>query len=82
MKKQMLLIAAGIALLCVSCAKEKSCRCSVKGRQDTRIINITKGSCEDINYAQYKDDLDTLHTDLIICTDYPFKADSTIIYTK
>ena len=79
MKKILFLLGAAALLLCVSCKKEKSCRCAVVGSQIVRIINITSGSCDQIHYASYHDDLDTLHTDYVLCTDYPFEADSLIV---
>ena len=79
MKKILFLLGAATLVLCASCTKEKSCRCSVVGSQIVRIITIDKGSCEKLNHASYHDDLDTLHTDYILCTDYPFEADSLIV---
>lgn len=66
-------------MLCASCVKEKSCRCAVLGRQDVRIVTIKRGDCSKLNFASYKDDLDTVHVDSILCTDYPFAADSLIV---
>lgn len=79
MKKILFLTAIAATLLLASCNKEKSCRCTVVGSQTVRVINITSGSCDNITHASYHDDLDTLHTDYILCTDYPFEADSLII---
>ena len=80
MKKILFLIGAATLVLCASCSKEKNCRCSVVGSQIVRIVTITGGTCDDLNHASYRDALDTLHTDYILCTDYPFEADSMIVY--
>ena len=69
----------GVAVLAVACNKEKSCRCSVLGQQSVRIITIKSGSCDKLNAAGNFDALDTLHRDEILCTDYPFDADSLIV---
>jgi hypothetical protein len=82
MKKGILLLAAATALLAVSCAKEKNCRCAVTNTQTVRIITIKKGDCHDFTYANYRDILDNLHVDTLVCTDYPFEADSLIVYNK
>ena len=79
MKKFLFLLGAAALMLCVSCKKEKNCRCSVVGSQSVRIISINSGSCDQIHYASYHDALDTLHTDYLLCTDYPFEADSLIV---
>ena len=79
MKKFLPLLGAALLLLCISCNKEKNCRCTVVGSQIVRIVTITSGSCSQLNYASYHDALDTLHTDYILCTDYPFEADSLIV---
>lgn len=81
MKKSILLPAAAILLLAASCAKEKHCRCAVLGSQAVRIITIKSANCHDINYVSYYDELDTLHVDSLVCTDYPFEADSLVEYT-
>lgn len=79
MKKVLFLTGVAALLLCSACTKEKNCRCSVLGRQTVRIITIKGGKCSQLNYASYRDDLDTLHVDSILCTDYPFGADSLIV---
>lgn len=79
MKKLMILASVVVLLLCVSCAKEKNCRCSVLGSQNTRIITIKSESCDKLNYASYHDELDTVHIDSIICTDHLFGADDSLI---
>lgn len=81
MKKTILLLATAMLLLTASCAKEKHCRCAVLGSQAVRIITIKSANCHDINYVSYFDELDTLHVDSLVCTDYPFEADSLIVYT-
>ena len=79
MKKILILIGAAALMLCVSCKKEKNCRCTVVGSQIVRIVTITSGSCEKIHHASYHDALDTLFTDYVLCTDYAFEADSLIV---
>lgn len=79
MKKLLLIVGVAVAVLAVACNKEKSCRCSVIGKQQVRVINIKHGSCEKLHTAGYFDALDTLHTDSILCTDFPFDADSMIV---
>lgn len=79
MKKVLLLTGVAALLLCSACTKEKNCRCSVLGRQNVRIVTIKGGSCSQLNYASYQDELDTTHIDKMLCTDYPFDADSLII---
>lgn len=80
MKKHLIIIAAALALLCSSCVKEKNCRCTVQNSQNVRIITIKKGNCAKINTYSYFDALDTMHTDVVFCTDYPFEADTAIVY--
>jgi len=79
MKKFLILMGVSVLMLCASCKKEKSCRCTVVGTQRVRIVNITSGTCSQIGHASYADDLDTIHTDYLLCTDYPFGADSLIV---
>lgn len=79
MKKLMFLIAAALLVMCASCAKQKNCRCAVIGTQTVRVITIGSGQCSKINYVTYYDDLDSSFTDHVVCTDYPFEADSAIV---
>lgn len=79
MKKYLFLIGAALLVLCASCVKEKNCRCSILKSNDVRIITLKSGNCNKINYASYYDALDTLHVDSVLCTDFPFEADSLII---
>lgn len=79
MKKVLIIVGVAVSLLAFSCAKEKSCRCAVIGKQQVRIVNIKHGTCESLTKAGYFDALDTLHTDSILCTDFAFKADSLIV---
>lgn len=79
MKKIMFLLAAALLVLCASCSKQKNCRCAVMGSQTVRIITIDKGSCSKINYVTYYNELDSSFTDHVVCTDYPFEADSAIV---
>ncbi len=82
MKKKLLFIAIATMLLTVSCVKEKHCRCAVLKSQTVRIVTIKSGSCNSLNQIRYRNDLDTLFTDTVVCTDYPFEADSMIVYNK
>lgn len=79
MKKLMLLVAAALLVLCASCVKEKNCRCAVMGKQNVRIITIKRGDCRKINHVTYFDDLDSSFVDNVVCTDYPFDADTAIV---
>ncbi|MBQ9864348.1 MAG: hypothetical protein IJM33_03310 [Bacteroidales bacterium] len=78
MKKVLFLSAIAALALCTSCNKEKNCRCTVVGTPIVRVVSINSGSCDNISHASYHDDLDTLHTEYILCTDYNFEADSLI----
>ena len=80
MKKRLLFLAVATLLLFASCVKEKHCRCAVLKSQTVRIITLKSGSCNSINLIKYRDDLDSLFTDTVVCTDYPFEADSLIEY--
>lgn len=79
MKKIMFLLAAVLVLMTVSCTKQKNCRCAVMGSQTVRIITISKGDCSKINYVTWYNDLDTAFTDHVVCTDFPFEADTAIV---
>ncbi|MCQ2273316.1 MAG: hypothetical protein MJZ86_00815 [Bacteroidales bacterium] len=79
MKKIMLVLAAAMLVLCASCVKEKNCRCAVMGTQTVRIITIKSGDCRKMNYITYFNDLDSSFVDHVVCTDYPFDADSAIV---
>lgn len=56
-------------VLCASCKKVKNCRCAVKGSQTVRMIELEKGSCDDLNYVEYDDPVHvgTLAYDTILC---------------
>jgi hypothetical protein len=82
MKKALLLLAVAMLTLTVSCKKEKNCRCAAMGTQNVQIITITNGDCHKILYSSYLDVLDVVHLDTLVCTDFPFEADSTIRYAK
>lgn len=82
MKKFLFVIGAAGILLCSSCTKEKHCRCSIIGTQNTRIVTISSGDCGKLNSVTYYDALDTAHVENVVCSDYIFEADSNIIYQK
>ena len=82
MKKIALITAACLTLLCASCVKDKNCRCSVLGSQEVRIITIKSGDCNKINATSWFDALDTIHPQMLVCTDYPFSGDSLVVYEK
>ncbi len=79
MKKVLFLIAAALMVLCVSCVKEKNCRCAVMGKQTVRIVTIKRGDCKKINYITWFDELDSTFVDHVVCTDFPFDADTAIV---
>ena len=76
--KRKLLVLAGAALLltAAACSKEKTCRCSVRGTSDVRIIKIANGECTQLKHLDYHSPLDVQLTDSLICTDYEFRIDS------
>jgi hypothetical protein len=80
MKKIMFLMLVAGLMVVTSCTKEKNCRCSVKGSQLVRIITLKGGSCKNIYYVRHYDALDTMYYDTVFCTDYPFEADSLVVY--
>lgn len=71
-----LLATLTVALAATGCSKQKTCRCSVMGRMEVRIVKIDKGSCEAIKTYHYHDALDSLKMDSLLCTDYEFMIDS------
>ena len=64
------------ALVFSACDKQKSCRCSVAGSPQVRIVKIDKGECDQIKSYQYHDVVDTLNVDTLLCTGYEFAIDS------
>ena len=60
------------ALLASSCAKERTCRCSVRGETYERVFKIEDGTCEQIRYVLYDLHAVISHdlTDSVLCTDY------------
>jgi hypothetical protein len=69
------LIAAAL-LLTVSCGKEQTCRCSVLGTQNVRIVKIDKGTCDQIKTFTYHNAMDSVRVDSLLCTGYEFRVDS------
>lgn len=65
-----------LALLVVGCSKQKTCRCSVRGKSIVRIIKIDRGECYQLRLYDQHDMLDTLGIDTLLCTDYEFEIDS------
>ena len=77
MKRKILCLSAALLLiLVVGCNKQKTCRCSVRGTQNVRIIKIDRGECEQISLYQYHTALDSLEVDSLVCTGYEFGIDS------
>lgn len=80
MKKLAILLGV-IGLVCLSsCNKEKVCRCAVLHAQTIRLIEINRGSCEDIRFVYYDRnhgliESDQNLTDSVLCTDYKFASD-------
>ena len=74
------IIAAAALLLLAACSKEQTCRCSVLGTQNVRILKINKGECEQIKTSTYHNAMDSVKTDSLLCTGYQFRIDS--IYQK
>lgn len=66
-----------LVLLATSCAKERRCRCSVRGETYERTFTIEKGKCEDLRYVLYDLHPVISHdlTDSVLCTDY-FSSDT------
>lgn len=71
-------MAVALLLTMAGCNKQKTCRCSVRGTQDVRIIKIERGECEQITLYQYHTALDSLKVDSLVCTGYEFDIDSRI----
>ncbi len=77
MKKKIAIVAVAVlALGLAACNKQKTCRCSVMGTQNVRIIKIEKGECEQWNTFTYHNVMDSVHLDSLLCTDYEFLIDS------
>lgn len=78
MKSKILTMAVAALLMvgAVGCTKQKTCRCSVVGRSDVRIIKIEKGECSQLATYEYHNALDSLKLDSLLCTDYEFRIDS------
>lgn len=77
MKKKIAIVAVAVlALSLAACNKQKTCRCSVMGTQNVRIIKIEKGECEQLKTFTYHNVMDSVHLDSLLCTDYEFLIDS------
>jgi len=78
-KQKTILSAAALCavlLLAQGCAKEKTCRCTVRGTAKVRVVKIEKGRCEQLSTLHYHTDLDSLKVDSLLCTDFDFAIDS------
>ena len=69
-------MAVALLLTVAGCNKQKTCRCSVRGTSDVRIVKIEKGECEQLKFYQYHTALDSLEVDSLVCTGYEFDIDS------
>ena len=77
MKKKIAILAAVVlALGLASCDKQTTCRCSVLGTQNVRIIKLEKGNCEQLKTYTYHNVMDSVRMDSLLCTDYEFMIDS------
>ncbi len=65
-----------LLLIPISCDKAKTCRCSVIGTNQVRIIKIEKGSCEALHVYLDHNSVDSLKVDSLLCTSYEFAIDS------
>ncbi len=70
------IMGAFLLLSMAGCSKQKTCRCSVLGSQNVRIIKIEHGECDQIRLLRYHDMYDSLKVDSLLCTDYEFAIDS------
>lgn len=77
MKKKIAILAVAVlALAFAACNKQKTCRCSVLGTQNVRIIKIDRGECEQLHTFTYHNVMDSIRLDSLLCTDYEFLIDS------
>lgn len=75
-KKTATLSLALLTMTLAACSKEQTCRCSVLGTQNVRIIKINKGECEQLKTFSYHNAMDSVKTDSLLCTGYQFRIDS------
>ena len=71
-----IIAAAALLLLADACNKEQTCRCSVLGTQNVRIIKINRGECDQLKTYSYHNAMDSVKTDSLLCTGYEFRIDS------
>ena len=77
MKRKIIsLVAVALLLTVAGCNKQKTCRCSVRGTSDVRIVKIDKGECTSLKVFEGHDELDSIWADSLLCTDYEFHIDS------
>ncbi len=67
---------AVLALAMVACNKQQTCRCTVLGTQNVRVIKINKGECEQLKTYTYHNVMDSIKVDSLLCTGYEFRIDS------
>ena len=83
MKKKIAIAAVAVlALGLTACNKQQTCRCSVLGTQNVRIIKIDKGECEQLKTFTYHNVMDSVKVDSLLCTGYEFLIDSIFENTK
>ena len=75
-KKFVTLLAVAAILTLAACTKEQTCRCSVLGTQNVRIIKINKGECDQIKTYTYHNAMDSIKVDSLLCTSYQFRVDT------
>ena len=72
---------AAVAILALgfaACTKQQTCRCTVLGTSNVRIIKIDKGECEQIRTFTYHTALDSTRVDSLLCTSYEFRIDDSL----
>lgn len=70
MKKMFFLVPAVLMLLCISCDKKKTCRCSVANSEAVHIIAIDAGECKGLSRMEYWDEFQNVRQDTLFCVEY------------